>query len=158
MIEASAVVVSLEGERVRVKLGDRPGGCGRCDELGGCRSARLAYAFGTPKEEFVLPNPVGARVGDRVVIQLREGSALRGALLSYGLGACLLLAGAAAGHALAAAGREDGIALIGAVLGLATTLVINRLLHRSRNWRASFAMQMLRLDTACSAGPSGGVS
>lgn len=158
MIEASAVVVSLEGERVRVKLGDRPGGCDRCDEPGGCRSARLAYAFGAPKEEFVLPNPVGARVGDRVVIQLREGSALRGALLSYGLGACLLLAGAAAGHALAAAGREDGMALIGAVLGLATTLVINRLLHRSRNWRASFAMQMLRLDTACSAGPSGGAS
>lgn len=157
MIEASAIVVAVEGDRARVRVSDRPGGCGRCDEPGGCRSAKLAYALGAPKEEFVLPNPVGAMVGDRVVILMRDGSALRGALLSYGLGACLVLAGAALGHVVAAPGQEDGFALGGSVIGLFVTLGINRLLYRSRNWRALFAMDMVRLDKGCTLG-SGGAS
>lgn len=157
MIEASAIVVAVEGDRARVRVSDRPGGCGRCDEPGGCRSAKLAYALGAPKEEFVLPNAVGARVGDRVVILMRDGSALRGALLSYGLGACLLLAGAALGHVIAVPGQEDGFALSGGMIGLLLTLGINRLLHRSRNWRALFAMDMVRLDKGCTLG-SGGAS
>lgn len=156
MIEASAVVLALEGDRARVRVVDRPGGCGRCDEPGGCRSAKLAYALGQPNEEFVVPNPVGAKVGERVVILLRDGSALRGALLSYGLGACLLLGGAAVGHVIAGQGHEDGFALIGGVTGLLITLGINRLLYRSRNWRAAFAINMVRLDKGCNLG-SGGV-
>lgn len=155
MIEASAIVLAVEGERVRVRVSDRPGGCGRCDEPGGCKSAKLAYALGAPKEEFVLPNAVGARVGDRVVILMRDGSALRGALLSYGLASCLLLGGAALGHVMAGPGQEDGFAIVGAVVGLAITLGINRLLLRSRTWRASFAMAMVRLDSGCTLGSEG---
>lgn len=156
MIEASATVLAVEGERVRVRVNDRPGGCGRCDEPGGCKSVKLVYAFGAPKEEFMLPNPVGARVGDRVVILMRDGSALRGALLSYGLGACLLLGGAALGHVIAGPGQQDGFALCGALIGLAATVGFNRFLYRSRTWRALFAMEMVRLDTGCALGAEGG--
>lgn len=149
MIEAKAVVVRVESGRVWVKVSDRQDGCGRCDEPGGCRSVKIAYALKPPTEVFSLPDSIGARVGEHVSVRMHDGAPLAGALASYGVGAMLLLAGAAAGHLVAGAGNSDLFALIGGVAGLAGAYGVNRALHRSRGWRRRLSMEIARDDREC---------
>lgn len=149
MIEARATVVRVETGRVWVKVEDRQDGCGRCDEPGGCRSVRLAYSIKPPTEVFSLPDRLGLLQGESVVIRMNDGAPLLGALGSYGVGACLLVAGAAVGHFAASGGREDLYALAGGSLGILIAIGFNRLLHRSRRWRGTLAMEVARDQRAC---------
>jgi sigma-E factor negative regulatory protein RseC len=129
-----------------VRVIDRQEGCGRCDEPGGCRSVKLAYAIRPPVSEFSLPDTLGLAVGDEVALRLREGASLRGALVSYGLGAVALIAGAGLGQAF---GGTDGWALGGALCGLLSAFVLNRVLHRSRRWRGALRVEMSRPGAVC---------
>ena len=148
MMEARATVLRVAEGRAWVRVSERPGGCGRCDEPGGCRSAKLAYALKAPREVFSLPNLIGAQPGDAVRVRIAEGAALRAALVSYGLAALLLLVGAAGGHMLAGEGNPDLPALAGAGAGLLLAWAINRLLTRSRLWRGALGVEMLAADGA----------
>ena len=149
MIESRARVLWSSNGRMRVRVEDRPVGCGRCDEPGGCRSVRLTEALGGPTEEFELVNAVHARQGDEVWIRIQSGAPLRAAIASYGLGALLLLIGAGAGHYLAGTGYEDVAALAGGVSGLVLAIGLNRLLQRSRTWRHGLAVEIVSADRAC---------
>lgn len=146
MIEARAVVVAVADGLARVRVLDRQEGCGRCDEPGGCRSTRLAYALRPPASEFSLPDTLGVRVGDEVALQLRDGASLRSALASYGLGAVLVIVGAAAGQWHAG---SDGAALAGAAGGLLVAWAVHRALHRSRRWRGALHIEMARPGAPC---------
>ncbi len=146
MIEARAVVVRADGNRALLKIEQRPGGCGRCHEPGGCQSVQLTQAFGTIRETFYLPNTLGVRAGDAVRIVMDERASLYAALLSYGLAACLLLAGAAAGTL---SGGGDGSALVGGMAGLGLAVMVNRLIYRSRSWRNRLKMRMQRDHALC---------
>lgn len=84
MIEAPAEVIRAEGGRVWVRLSERQGGCGRCDEPGGCRSMRITDTFGAPRQEFSLPDASDLVPGERVRITIPDGAPLSAALLSYG--------------------------------------------------------------------------
>ena len=143
MIEANAEVVAVANGRARVRVLDRQDGCGRCDEPGGCRSIRMAYALRPARSEFTLPDALGVTPGERVVLHMRDGAALGGALISYGLGALLLIAGAAAPMAFVPA-AGDGHAALGAACGLVLAVVLNRVLHRSRRWRSALHIEMAR--------------
>ena len=149
MIETRARVLWSSKGRMRVRVEDRPGGCGRCDEPGGCRSVRLTEALGGPTEEFELSNAVNARQGDEVWIRIQSGAPLRAAIASYGLGALLLLIGAGLGHYLAGVGHEDATALAGGLAGLVIAIGMNRLLQRSRNWRHGLAVEIVPAEQAC---------
>ncbi len=149
MIEASAVVLRVEGGAAWVRVEDRPGGCGRCDEPGGCRSAKLAYAIKGPQDVFRVPEATGVQPGDRVRLHIDEAAPLRGALASYGLGALLLVTGGAVGHVLATPGGEDVAALAGGVAGLAIAFVVNRMLQRSRRWRDGLRLTVVREEPPC---------
>lgn len=149
MIEARAKVVGLADGLARVRVIDRQEGCGRCDEPGGCRSVKLAYAIRPPASEFSLPDTLGVAVGDEVALLMRDGASLRGAMLSYGLAALLLILGAALGQWLAPPALTDALAVAGAVTGLLSAFLINRLLHRSRRWRGSLRIEMSRPGAPC---------
>lgn len=144
MIETHAVVTRVEGGEAWVRVSERTGGCGRCDEPGGCRSIGLAHALKGPDPTFRLANPIGAKVGEAVVLRIAEGAPLRGALATYGLGVGLLLIGAASGQMLAPAASGDGFALIGAGAGLAAAFALNRVLHCSRKWRRAFEVEIAK--------------
>lgn len=149
MIEARATVVRVEPGRAWFKVDDRQDGCGRCDEPGGCRSVKLAYSIKPPTEVFSLPDDSGLQPGEPVLIRMKDGAPLLGALGSYGLGACLLVAGAVLGHLIASQGREDLFALFGGSLGILIAIGFNRLLHRSRRWRGTLAMEIVRDRQLC---------
>lgn len=149
MIEAQAVVVAVERGLARVRISDRQDGCGRCDEPGGCRSVRIAHAFKAPEEEFRVPDTLGLQAGDRVLVRMADGAPLRGAMVSYGLGAVLLVVGAGFGHAWAGAGQQDVYAVAGAGVGLGLAIAINRLLHFSRAWRNRLHIALVRDEGGC---------
>lgn len=149
MIEARAQVMSVANGVARVRVIDRQEGCGRCDEPGGCRSVKLAYAIRPATSEFSLPDTLGVREGEEVVLRMEDGSALAGALSSYGLAALMLIAGAVAGQSLASPALADAGAVLGAVAGLILAFGANRLLHRSRRWRGVLRLEMVRPQAFC---------
>ncbi|AWI80896.1 Fis family transcriptional regulator [Parazoarcus communis] len=150
MIEAPAEVVRVDGGTAWVRLSEKQGGCGRCDEPGGCRSMRITDTFGSPNQVFTLDDPLGLHPGERVRITIPDGAPLRAALLSYGLAVLLMLGGAAAGSLFSDAGQADLGAGLGVLCGLGLAVFINRLLARSRNWRGGLRMTLSRDLTACS--------
>lgn len=115
-VRATVVRVGPSGAWVRVE--DRAGGCGRCDEPGGCRSIQLTQAFGPQRDEFPLPVDVAVRVGDRVRLRIQDGAPLRGALLAYGLPLAGLLGGALLAAGLAPLASADANVLLGGGAGL----------------------------------------
>lgn len=141
-MQAMAQVVRVETGRAWLRVTDAGGGCGRCDEPGGCRSVQITQVFGLPKADFALPTTLELRAGDKVVISIPDGAPLKAALASYGLGVVLLVAGAALGSMWSAGGSGDLGAALGGLAGLMLAFVLNRLLFRSRGWRAQLRMEL----------------
>lgn len=151
MNEAQGVVERVEGARAWVRLTGRAGGCGRCDEPGGCRSTGLAYVLKAPNEVFTVSNSIDVRPGELVRLRMHDGAPLRGALLGYGMSVGLLLIGAALGSALAAPGAQDLSTAVGCLTGLAVAFGINRVVFRSRSVRRGFEIEMVRGSSGCVA-------
>ncbi|MGD9870738.1 MAG: SoxR reducing system RseC family protein [Thauera sp.] len=141
-MQARARVLKVERGQAWLRLSEHTGGCGRCDEPGGCRSVQITHAFGLPREEFALPTDLPLKPGDSVVISIPDGAPLRAAFASYGLATVLLLLGAALGSQLGAEGRADLFGFFGAVLGLTLAWAINRVLPRSRSWRNRLRLEL----------------
>ncbi|MCL2589591.1 MAG: SoxR reducing system RseC family protein [Betaproteobacteria bacterium] len=124
MIETRAVVVRTGEGKVWVRLLEHQGGCGRCDEPGGCHAPRLAEMFQSKGRTFAVNDPLGLRVNERVRVVIDDGAPLRAALASYGLGTALALGGAALGAWLAPAARTDLAVATGLALGVAIAMFI----------------------------------
>jgi len=138
MIKTRAVVVRAAEGKVWVRLLEHHGGCGRCDEPGGCRAPQLTEIFRGSEKTFVVEDPFGLRVDERVRLVIDEGVPLRAALASYGLGTALALGGAALGVWLAPAAQADLAAAMGLALGIVVTLYILSVRARQRHssaWR-----------------------
>lgn len=147
-MEAFARVQRVDRGSAWLKVTDAGGGCGRCNEPGGCRAVQLTQAFGLPRDEFALPRADGIQAGDRVRISIPDGAPLEAALVSYGLGAVLLLVGAALGTMLAGDLAADLHAAGGGAVGLGLAVLLNRVLTRSRSWRARLKMEVVS-EAAC---------
>jgi sigma-E factor negative regulatory protein RseC len=104
--ESDAVVTRLDGDYAWVDL---QSGCTTCGESGGC-----GLSDGKGKRPQRLPNGIGARVGDQVVLSVPDGAVLRAVLYCYLLPLAMVLALAAGGMAIA---NESG-AIFGALGGL----------------------------------------
>jgi sigma-E factor negative regulatory protein RseC len=131
-METEAIVTRLDGPYAMVELTRPGGGCGRCQEPGGCGGSVLGQVFGPGCRAFRLANTINARPGEKVLVRLGEGNMLRVALMVYLVPIVLLVAGAFAGMALADA-PGDQAALIGAGFGLFFGIVLIALFQaRSR--------------------------
>ncbi|MDO6388261.1 MULTISPECIES: SoxR reducing system RseC family protein [unclassified Uliginosibacterium] len=129
-VQAEGVVVRCE-ERDAVVQVQRSSGCGRCHEPGGCGGAEAARC-----SEYRVGNPLGAQPGQRVLIEVPEGSALRAAGLGYGLPLAGVLGGAFVGMLLL--GGDVGSAL-GGLVGLALGFGLARCLGLSHARRPRIA-------------------
>ncbi|MDR2031717.1 MAG: SoxR reducing system RseC family protein [Azoarcus sp.] len=127
MIAARAVVVRVGDGKIWARLTEHQGGCGHCDEPGGCHAPRFAEMFKGGERVFSVDDPLGLCVGERVKVLIDEGLPLRAAMASYGLGTALVLAGALLGVWLAPPAWADAASGAGAVVGiLATVFVLRR--------------------------------
>ncbi len=82
--EQDAVVVAVEGRIAWVEA-QRQSVCGQCAAAKGCGTATLGKAFRRRPARIAALNPIGARVGERVVVGIRSRSLVQGAWMVYGL-------------------------------------------------------------------------
>lgn len=123
-MRVEAVVTKVEGEQAWVRVSRPEGGCGRCQEPGGCRSDMLAEVLGPRCNEYALDNALHAQAGARVGVEVPDGLPLRAAAWAYGLPLAGLLLGAALGRLAAG---SDAASALGSLLGLVLAwLVVGR--------------------------------
>lgn len=133
MLETPARVVQTEQSAALVEA-DFGGGCGSgmCAK-GGCGAAVLAQLFSrNPRGPMRVGNPIQASIGERVIVGVEEGMLVRSTLVAYLLPLAMLLGGALVGRTLGG----DGLAAVGAMLGLAVGWGMARLLGRRLLQRA----------------------
>lgn len=118
MLETEGVVVKLGADGAYVETA-RASSCGTCSSQQSCGTTSLSQLLGGKPRPFRVLNPIGAAVGERVVIGLEESALLRSTLLSYVLPLALLMAGALLGSQMApASAAKDLYSVTGAGIGL----------------------------------------
>ena len=129
MTESIGIVVDSDGKRWANVLTARKEACGGChDHGGGCNACPAASG----KIESRVINPVGARTGDTVCIELASTHLFKGAALFYLLPVTLMVLGAAIGTwaagALGAATSAWAIlgCLAGGIAGFVAVVAIGR--------------------------------
>ncbi len=80
-------VTELSGDRATIAF-RRSKACGDC---------HACVSFGSDQAKTELKNTLGAKVGDRVSVELHSGSVMKASLILYGIPLLALLAGAVAG-------------------------------------------------------------
>lgn len=112
MIQYDAIVVAVAPDHLWVELPQRATACGSCKSAGGCQTGILGLISGPRR--YRLHGLPGARVGDRVSLQLASGALWRASLLSYVLPLLLAIGGALVGQVTAG----DSAAMMGTLTGL----------------------------------------
>jgi sigma-E factor negative regulatory protein RseC len=83
MTEIQATVIALDGLYALVRT-EQQGGCGRCNEPGGCGGNNLVQMMcSSSAREYRVLNPDGAKVGEIVTVSISEGVVGRSALIIY---------------------------------------------------------------------------
>ncbi|MGC3964362.1 MAG: SoxR reducing system RseC family protein [Rhodocyclaceae bacterium] len=134
-MQVEAMVTRADARLAIVRVVKTSGGCGRCDEPGGCRSAMLGEVLGPRCGEYAVDNVLAAVPGTRVTLEVPDGAPLRAAVLAYLVPLLLMLCGAALGQWLTA---SDAWAAAGAMAALALSLGI------LRRGRAHHSMRLLQ--------------
>ncbi|MCB1802951.1 MAG: SoxR reducing system RseC family protein [Gammaproteobacteria bacterium] len=155
MIEQEARVVGVDGDRVEIEV-SRQSACGSCNASKGCGTSLLADWF--PKRHLALrlPNRIGARIGDRVVIGLDEGALQRATYTLYGLPLLALLGGAILGDRIAAqiGLSQELVAVTVGLLGMIVVLLWLRVRAGSAGRGVEQEIRLLRVAGTTQAIPS----
>jgi sigma-E factor negative regulatory protein RseC len=128
LVEGYARIVAVEGGTAWAEP-ERAASCGSCATVKSCGSATAWFKL-TPAEasHFALANDFNARVGERIVVGIRQGSLLRASSLAYALPLLTLIG---AGLFAQAKGAGEGQTILTSLAGLAVGLVI-------AHWGAKF--------------------
>ena len=97
MLEELARVVRVEGNQAWVET-QRQSTCGACSAQRGCGTATLSKLFGNRRNVVRVLSAVQLRVGEQVVIGIRERALVRGSLAVYAVPILLLLLGGLIGE------------------------------------------------------------
>jgi len=141
MIETPARVTRLEGDSAWV-VSHAPASCGACAGKG-CGSSLFARVLHADEPEYRVDNPIGAEVGDSVVVGLPDGALLDAAVAGYLVPLLLLIAAAALGQQVAGE--------LGAVAGGLCGLLLAALYLKRRKSPAVQPVVLRRGETACAS-------
>ena len=121
MLESQALVVKIEHGATYVEA-EAGGNCGsgQCN-TSACATGVLMRIFSQRPKSLRVNNPIGAQVGEQVMLGLEEGAFLKSALLAYLLPLLALILGALLGLGLA--GPTDARDLYAGLGGLAGLIV-----------------------------------
>lgn len=117
MNTTEAVVERVEGGNVWIRADGRYPACGACERHKRCQgvASLLDQSAGATGQLLCLPNLIGARAGDAVLVEACDGDVGRAAWRAYGIPLLLAMAGAMAGKL---SGGGDLHAGVGLLLGL----------------------------------------
>ena len=125
MVEASGQIVKIDGDFVWVET-EIKSGCNQCSAKSGCGTGILSGVLGRRRPQLRVPNSLGAKVGEAVVVAVEERGVVTGSLLLYLLPLFMMILGAAIGDALSG----EGWAIILAALGLLSGFWIAKVLTK----------------------------
>lgn len=90
MIEQRAIILSIEQDQYSTNSTatleiERQTACGLCGQTRGCGNRIWGKLLAHNDTSFKAKNPIGARVGQQVIVAIDERVLLKSALLLYGL-------------------------------------------------------------------------
>ena len=133
MAQTIGYVIESRNDGWAVVVAEKGQGCSSCGAVAHCHGGRDAPVHQTP-----ALNPIGAQVGDRVLLSIESGTLLLRLALLYLLPVALMLMGAFWGASLdgssgvASNGQSIGYGLTGFVLGFGMSVTISRIWSRVR--------------------------
>lgn len=150
MLETEGLVVRLGVDGTYVETA-RASFCGSCSSKQSCGTSSLGQLLGRKTSSFRVSNPIGAVVGERVVVGLEESALLTSSLLGYVLPLASLLGGALLGSQFAPAGAATDLysvsgAVVGLILGIAT---LKWVAARANGGQRQFQPVILRRVFSC---------
>ncbi len=125
MIEETGRVVGLDGEFALVQS-ERRSSCGSCQVRKGCGTGALSRYFASRVHEVRVANPIGARVGEEVIVGIPESALIRGSLAVYLIPLLALMAGALFGEQMAPQlgfANSEPLSVLGGIAGLTLGLL-----------------------------------
>ena len=130
MIEQQGRVTRLDGQLAAVRVGARTG-CQACEAGEGCGAGIFGRLLGRGETEVLIPNAIGARPGQAVLLALPETTYLGLVLKMYGAPLLAGLAGAMVAYPLfgldaAAAPVRDAVSLGAGLLAASLALAVVR--------------------------------
>lgn len=123
MIHETGTVISVSGEEAWVQT-IRESACQSCKARHGCGQKALAGMTSGQSRQIRVANTLDARPGDQVTVAIEESALLRASLLVYALPLLLMVIATALVGAVMP-GR-DGLAVVSALAGLGTGLLLAR--------------------------------
>ncbi len=120
IVTETAEVVAVEGENAWVET-RRKAVCDACTVQKGCGSGIISRMF-RKRTRIRVPNTLGARIGEQVVIGIEDSALVRASLAVYLMPLVWMLLGALAGQMIAEAlgwTRVEGATALFGMLGLA---------------------------------------
>jgi sigma-E factor negative regulatory protein RseC len=144
VIEESGLIVATVGDEAWVET-SRRSSCGSC-EAKGCGTGALSQVLGRRTQRLQVKNPIGAAVGDQVVLGIEESALLKGSLAVYLVPLLALLAGGLFGEVMAAqmALPAEGMSILFALLALVLSLFWLRRFNRRAAGDGRFSAVILR--------------
>lgn len=155
MIEQTGRVVRRYGASAEIEA-ERRTSCGNCSVNTGCGIALLDRFLGRRRQCLTVLNPIGAEVGQRVVIGIPEASLLSASVAAYLAPILALIGGAVAAQWLAGWIGADGseiIGVVGGLLGLGAGLAWLARFSRQHADDTRYRAVILRLDRESPAIP-----
>jgi len=125
MVEASGQIVKIDGDFVWVET-EIKSGCNQCSAKSGCGTGILSAVLGRRRPQLRVPNSLGAKVGEAVVVAVEESGVVTGSLLLYLLPLFMMIVGAVIGDVLSG----EGWAIILASLGLLSGFWVAKVLTK----------------------------
>lgn len=116
MIENPARVMRVEADLAWVRS-ESPSSCGACAGKG-CGNSLYARLLHPREPEYPVLNPIGAEVGEAVVVGIEDGAVFRAVFSGYLIPLVLLLLGALLGSQWG-----EGQSVAGSVIGLLVAAV-----------------------------------
>lgn len=125
MLETRATVMQIHDHSAVVRA-NQVSGCEQCNGQG-CGSSKVAQLFCSEPRQFEVENPIGAAVGDEVIISVSDGAVLHGIALLYVWPLVLMVVGGVLASVFSHnAEQSDTYAAIGGIAGLLSGFVYAR--------------------------------
>jgi len=134
MVEAQGQIVKIDGDFVWVET-EIKSGCNRCSARSGCGTGILSGVLGRRRPQLRVPNSLGAKVGEAVVVAVEESGVVTGSLLLYLLPLFMMIFGAVTGDTLSGEGGAIILAALGLMSGFWVAKVLTRGAAVSRQLR-----------------------
>ena len=96
MLEENGIVISISKGMAEVSVTPQSA-CGSCSVSNGCGTSLIASLFPERNSRFKVKNPLGAQIGEQVVIGLQESALQSASLILYLIPLAGLIFGAMAG-------------------------------------------------------------